>query len=288
MIENRSSLFGIIALIIGVSGLGLGVFSVISSQLLEGSMGPPGEDGIDGIDGTDGMQGPPGPIDTLVGILNPDNGEQIWGNITINALIYTSYEYNLSILLNGSSIGKALPLLWNSSTVAQGWWNITVKVTNTVNNVGQDSVLVLVYNRTHSGVKRSYYVETHRDTWFDPPQREVYTPIPGLVIWFEVQQGESVYLRFYCLGSLYWASGEPGWRGFYYYFAIDGIRLIYPYGRFHIRSAASPNEFYSTLMLQHTNNTISSGLHNVTVLLYEEYYYSSTNGNSLLVQTYVP
>jgi len=272
MVENKSSLFGIIALIIGASGLGLGAFSVINSQIVEGPQGVPGEDAPGGL---------------VVGILNPDNGEQIWGNITIDALIYGSDEYSVSILLNGSSIGQALPLLWNSSTVAQGWWNITVKAIDTVNNVGQDSVLVLVYNRTHSGVKRSYYVETHRDTWFDPPD-QIYTPILGLMIWFEVKQGESVYLNFNCLGSLYWAAGQDGWRGFYYYFAIDGTRLIYPTGRFHIHSAASPNEFYSSLTLQHINDTISPGLHNVTVILYEEYYFSSTNGNTLLVQTYIP
>lgn len=37
MVENKSSLFGIIALIIGASGLGLGTFSVISNQGAQGS-----------------------------------------------------------------------------------------------------------------------------------------------------------------------------------------------------------------------------------------------------------
>jgi len=57
MVENRSSLFGIIAIIIGASGLGLGVFSVVNFQVMEGPQGPPGNDGQDGIDGTDGVNG---------------------------------------------------------------------------------------------------------------------------------------------------------------------------------------------------------------------------------------
>jgi len=50
MAENRSSLISIIALIIGASGLGLGAFSVVNFQVVEG---PPGQDGLDGVDGVD-------------------------------------------------------------------------------------------------------------------------------------------------------------------------------------------------------------------------------------------
>ncbi len=47
MVENKSSLIGIIALIIGVSGVGVGTFSVVNFQVVEGPPGPPGEDGED-------------------------------------------------------------------------------------------------------------------------------------------------------------------------------------------------------------------------------------------------
>ena len=52
MVENRNTIFSIIALIIGATGLGLGAFSVVSLQIYEGEQGPPGADGTDGIDGT--------------------------------------------------------------------------------------------------------------------------------------------------------------------------------------------------------------------------------------------
>jgi len=60
MVENKSTIFGIIALIIGATGLGLGAFSVISLQAIEGKQGLPGEDGQDGIDGIDGIDGTDG------------------------------------------------------------------------------------------------------------------------------------------------------------------------------------------------------------------------------------
>jgi hypothetical protein len=47
MVENKSSLLGIIALIIGASGLGIGTFSIVNFQVVEGPPGPPGEDGED-------------------------------------------------------------------------------------------------------------------------------------------------------------------------------------------------------------------------------------------------
>ena len=58
LVENKSTIFGIIALIIGATGLGLGAFSVISLQAVEGEQGLPGDDGTDGIDGIDGTDAP--------------------------------------------------------------------------------------------------------------------------------------------------------------------------------------------------------------------------------------
>ena len=58
MVENKSTILGIIALIIGATGLGLGAFSFISLQAVEGEQGLPGEDGQDGIHGIDGINAP--------------------------------------------------------------------------------------------------------------------------------------------------------------------------------------------------------------------------------------
>ena len=145
MVENRSTLFGIIALIIGVSGLGLGAFSVVNFQVVEG---PPGQDGQDGIDGEDAPGG------FIVRILDPDNGESVKGNITIRALIYGSENYTVQILIDGTEIGKSLPLIWNSSSVLDGWKNITVIASDAASGEkSQDTVIIYVEN-----ILQSFYL----------------------------------------------------------------------------------------------------------------------------------
>lgn len=144
MVENKSFLFGIIAIIIGASGLGLGVFSIVNFQVVEGPEGPPGEDGQDGIDGTDGVGALGG---LVVGILDPDYGEILSGNVTIRALIYGSINYTISILRNGTEIGMSLLMMWNTKTIADGWWNISIIAIDIgTNNQSQDEVVVYVRN----------------------------------------------------------------------------------------------------------------------------------------------
>lgn len=150
MVENKSSLFGIIAIIIGASGLGVGAFSVINFQVLEGPQGIPGDDGHDGVDGLDGINGTDGhdaPGGIAVGILDPDDGDLISGEIIIRAMISGSDNYNISVLRNGTVIGDLLPLIWNTQTVSNGWWNITIQAMDiNNNNTCFDEILIYAYN----------------------------------------------------------------------------------------------------------------------------------------------
>jgi len=132
MVENKSSLFGIIAIIIGALGLGFGAFSVVSLQELEGIQGPPGNDVPGGIQ---------------VGILDPDYGTEVLGKVTIRALILGSLNYSIAILRNGTQIGSSLPYEWDTSSINDGWWNITVIATDILtNNASSDEVIVYVKN----------------------------------------------------------------------------------------------------------------------------------------------
>lgn len=58
--ENKNSIVGIIAIILGAAGLGIGTFSVINFQIVESPEGPEGPPGQDGLDGTDGINGTDG------------------------------------------------------------------------------------------------------------------------------------------------------------------------------------------------------------------------------------
>ncbi len=141
MVENKSSLFGIIALIIGATGLGVGVFSVVSFQMIEGPQGLPGDDGQDGIDGKDALGG------ILVAILEPHHGEIVTGKKIIRTLVTGSEGYTISILRNGTEIGASSQLDWDTSTVNDGWWNITVIATDIQTSaVSSDVVIVHVKN----------------------------------------------------------------------------------------------------------------------------------------------
>ncbi|MHA2038932.1 MAG: hypothetical protein ACXACX_21810 [Candidatus Hodarchaeales archaeon] len=134
MVENKSSLFGIIAIIIGASGLGLGAFSFVNFQVVEG---PQGKDAPGGI---------------IVGLIDPDQGETITGEVMIRAIIYGSDQYTVSVLRNGTEIGTTLPLLWNTTLESDGWYNITVVATDVVsNNVSRDEVIVFVDSTPFTG-----------------------------------------------------------------------------------------------------------------------------------------
>ena len=155
MVENKSSLFGIIAIIIGASGLGLGVFSVVNFQTIEGIPGDDGQEGIDGDDGQDGIDGDDAPGGIIVGILDPDEGETISGNVTIRAMIAGSEAYTVSILRNGTEIGTTLPMKWNTTLVPDGWWNITVIVMDVLTQ-DQSSDHLLVYVDNNPTMTRVY------------------------------------------------------------------------------------------------------------------------------------
>jgi len=168
MVENKSSLFSIIAIIIGASGLGIGAYSVVNFQTVEGPQGLPGEDGIDGDDGQDGIDGKDAPGGIIVGIMDPDEGEIISGNITIRAMITGSESYTISILRNSSEIGTSLPMMWNTEADDDGWWNITIVVADIeTTNVSRDEVIVFVRNtpqpRARAFLENSYILGSGGD-----------------------------------------------------------------------------------------------------------------------------
>ncbi|MFX1595388.1 MAG: hypothetical protein ACFFBK_04920 [Promethearchaeota archaeon] len=151
--ENKSSIFGIIALVIGASGLGFGAYSVVNFQVVEGPQGIPGEDGqdgVDGIDGIDGLNGTDGqdaPGGLVVRIIDPDHRQTVSDIYTIRGLVYGSNNYTISVLRNGIEIGTSLSTIWDTTIIEDGWWNITVIVKDIETNItNNDDVIVFVQN----------------------------------------------------------------------------------------------------------------------------------------------
>lgn len=59
-------------------------------------------------------------------------------------------DYTLSVLRNSTEIGSVLPIIWNTSTISDGWWNISIIVTDVDSNEkARDEVLVYVENNPH-------------------------------------------------------------------------------------------------------------------------------------------
>ncbi|MHA1381478.1 MAG: hypothetical protein ACTSRG_24180 [Candidatus Helarchaeota archaeon] len=129
----------------------------------------------------------------IVGILDPDYGETVWGNITIRALIFEENDYTISVLLNGSEIGTTLPLEWNSSTVSSGWWNITVIATDVSNNIGKDEVLIFV-NTIPSGIIQT--MQVINTTEFQHNSTGITENLPGSSLIINVSENSTIYATF--------------------------------------------------------------------------------------------
>ncbi len=161
--ENKSSILAIIAVIIAASGLGVGAYSIF----IEGPPGQDGTNGLDGLDGTDGLNGTDGidgidaPGGIVVGVLEPDQGEIVSGNVTIRALISGSDSYTVQVLINGWLNATYVPFQWNTLKVSDGLWNITVIATDVgSNNVSQNVVIVYVKNPSDTNI---YYCSSQSE-----------------------------------------------------------------------------------------------------------------------------
>jgi len=127
MVKNKSTVFGIIAIIIGASGLGLGAFSIVNFQIVEGPQGSPGLDGVDGGDGVDGVDGGDGndgkdgingTLDNLVAIWESMHG----GQAAIYFIGFDDIKLNKSEYFSLSVSNTSLNL------TKPGWYRFTLRV----------------------------------------------------------------------------------------------------------------------------------------------------------------
>ncbi|MHA1585578.1 MAG: thrombospondin type 3 repeat-containing protein [Promethearchaeota archaeon] len=82
----------------------------------------------------------------VVGILDPDIEEQVYGNITIRGIIYESSNYTISIRLNETEIGTQLPFQWNTTAFNDGNYTLSIFATDAASNQGVDSINISIIN----------------------------------------------------------------------------------------------------------------------------------------------
>lgn len=81
-----------------------------------------------------------------VNITSPGDGSIISGTVLINANITEANLKAISVEVNGSQVATSLPYSWDTTTVSNGSYTITVKVTDKAGNIGSDSIMVKVNN----------------------------------------------------------------------------------------------------------------------------------------------
>ncbi|MFX1281751.1 MAG: hypothetical protein ACFFA3_20550 [Promethearchaeota archaeon] len=260
MVENKSSLFGIIAIIIGASGLGVGAYSIVNFQTVEGPQGPPGDDGQDGSDAPGGL---------VVGILDPDQHETVWGEIEIRALVYGSNNYSVSVKANQTKIRTKLPTFWNTSLEVEGWYNLTVLIMdNKTKETASDMVWIQVKSPRIPGIKDTFTLTRTNEKIFVEMisgWESVMTFDLGLAdMWVDLEVGDTLYLSF--TGEF----REPAHPG-------DYLICFFDYGTY------SPIGDLITVYLDDTYREVSferevfsfasqnPGIHRLDVCIYEPY-----------------
>jgi len=119
-----------LALVLGASGLGIGINTMMQ--------GTPKQQSVEGLQAT-----------IVVAILAPAHGSTVFGNVTVRAIARGCTVDHVSMLRNGTEIAQSLMFTWNTTSVVDGWWNLTAVIHDTKGNVTKDEVMVCVKNTEH-------------------------------------------------------------------------------------------------------------------------------------------
>lgn len=133
----------VISLLIGASGLGIGLFSYINFETVQGPQGLPGEDGDDGIDGT---------LDNLVAV---------WDTVTGSG----GTDFNLTLLaitFNRSEYFELTDTYRKITLIEEGWYRFSLKCLFTNINPGNNYSCSLY--RNNERIERFWFSQTPTGT----------------------------------------------------------------------------------------------------------------------------
>ncbi len=125
MSNGKGTALIIAALVVGTAGLGVGVFSVIQYEQVEGPQGPPGIDGINGIDGIDGVNGTDG-VDGKNGTDIPNTYFCSTQQELENALISIGTENGQIFITDDISLSSSIEIGGGGSYLIQGIGDVTL------------------------------------------------------------------------------------------------------------------------------------------------------------------
>ncbi len=146
----------VISLLIGVSGLGIGIYSMLNFQVLQGPQGPPGDDGEDGLDGLDGLNGT---LDNLVAMW-----DQVSGSGTVFNLTLSNIQFNRSEYFNYSSTLVHL--------LKAGWYRISLRCL--LNNIIPGNSYFCELYKNAALLERFWYVNTPSSVNYHPISAVIY------------------------------------------------------------------------------------------------------------------
>ena len=104
------------------------------------------------------------------------------------------------------------------------------------------------------------------DIYFSPPD-SIYIPIPSIALIIDLNTPVSLHLLFTCIVGTY--PDAVSYSDFFFYFAIDSVRLTNPWARVGPFEESSATGRYSAT-LQHFIGEMASGIYNFSVFIYSE------------------
>ena len=117
---------------------------------------------------------------------------------------------------------------------------------------------------TNYFARNSWY--RYNETNFNTDPNYTYLTHPGLMVEFELEQGESVYFVF--TSSAHIESNPTSWSRIFVYFRVDGIFQSDPTADVGTYQETVAHHF--SIHLQAVRDDLSAGVHNVTVVIYGE------------------
>ncbi len=142
-----------ISLLIGASGLGIGLYTYKNFSTVQGPQGPPGDDGTDGIDGT---------LDNLVAVWDQLSGSGTDFNFTL-----------LGITFNRSEYFELTDTYRKITLIEEGWYRFSLKCFFTNINPGNNYSCSLY--RNDERIERFWFSETPTGTNYHMCNAIIYT-----------------------------------------------------------------------------------------------------------------